>query len=210
MNPSNTDHPLRRPVAFLWNRSPAPEPAVVSLAIYLLLLSAGEYEPLDFLAAVEVDDGPEQLPLLVGASVVDAKRAPDARVPLRLVNVTVQRQARLSLLYRLPHRLRADGYDRAPAVLGAHILVYLGGVVEPGFERRTVEVIDRLLRRGRHLRGHLPQPLGEVLLVLLAVGVPGLRVHQPVQNIRKSPNSTTLPSASRTRSAEEMISSTSN
>src|SRR5215203_3867723 len=179
MNPSSTDHPLRRPVAFLWNRSPAPEPAVVSLAIYLLLLSAGEYEPLDFLAAVEVDDGPEQLSLLVGASGVDAKRAPDARVALRLVDVTVQRQARLSLLYCLPHRLRADRYDRAPAMLGAHVLVYLGGVVEPGFERRAVEVVDRLLCRGRHLRGHLPQPLGEVLLVLLAVGVPGRALRPP-------------------------------
>src|SRR5829696_3801231 len=127
MKPSNTDHPLRRPVAFLWNRSPAPE----------------------------------------------------AGVALGLVDVTVQSQGRLSLLYRLPHRLRADRYDRASTVLGAHILVYLGGVVEPGFVGRAVEVVDRFLGRGGDLARHLLQACCEVLLVLFAIGIPRRTVRPP-------------------------------
>src|SRR5215207_683942 len=144
IKPSNTDHPLRRPVAFLWNRSPEPESAVELLAMYLLLLSAGEYEPLDLLAAVQVDDSAEQLSLLVRAARVDAQRVPDAGVALGLVNVPVQRQGGLSFFYGLSDGLGADRYDRAPAVLGSHVLVYFGGVVESGFIGRTVEVVDRL------------------------------------------------------------------
>src|SRR5215217_8167221 len=179
MKPSNTDHPLRRPVAFLWNRSPAPESAVELLAIYLLLLSAGQYEPLDLLTAVEVDDGPEQLPLFVGASRVDAQRAPDAGIALRLVDVSVQRQGRLSLLYRIPHRRRSARYDRTPAVLGAHVLVYLGGVVKSRTVGWTVEVVDRPLWRGGDLVRHLLQANCQILLVLFAVGVPGRAVRPP-------------------------------
>src|SRR5215211_725101 len=179
MNPSSTDHPLRRPVAFLWNRSPAPESAVELLAINLLLLSAGQHEPLDFLAAVQVHHRPEQLSLLVGTAWVDAQRAPDAGIALRLVDVTVQRQGRLSLLYRIPHRRRSTRYDRTPAVLGAHVLVYLGGVVKSRTVGWTVEVVDRPLWRGGDLVRHLLQANCQILLVLFAVGVPGRAVRPP-------------------------------
>src|SRR5918995_2933533 len=73
---------------------------------YSLLLSAGEHELLDPLFAVEIDDRPEQLSLLVGTPRVDTKRVADARVAARFVNMSVQGQRRLMLLDRGAHRLR--------------------------------------------------------------------------------------------------------
>src|SRR5215203_1739888 len=178
MKPSQTDQPRNSPVAFLWKRSSDPA-ALFAICFLSVRLSAGQNEPLDFLAAVQVHHRPEQLSLLVGTARIDAQRASDAGVPLGLVDVSVQRQGRLSLLYRIPHRRRSDRYDRTPAVLGAHVLVYLGGVVESRTIGWTVEVVDRPLWRGRHLRSHLLKPFGEILLVLLAVGVPGRAVRPP-------------------------------
>src|SRR5215211_4747998 len=175
MKPSQTDQPRNSPVAFLWKRSSDPA-ALFAICFLSVRLSAGQNEPLDFLSAIQVHHRPEQLSLLVGTARIDAQRASDAGVPLGLVDVPVQRQGRLSLLYRIPNRRRSDGYDGTPAVLGAHVLVYLGGVVEAGSVRRTVKIVDGLLGRGRHLRGHLLQPLGEVVLVLFTIRIPGRAV----------------------------------
>src|SRR5918998_4298266 len=154
MNASHTDHPRRSPVAFLWNRSPVLESADVLVAMDLLLLSAREHEPLDLLAAVEVYNGPEELPLLVGAARVDTEGPADPGVAPRLVDVPVQREGRLALLYGLPDRGGADGHRRAAGVLGAHILGDLRGVVEAGAVGRAVEVVDGPPGRGRHLARH--------------------------------------------------------
>src|SRR5215208_3382045 len=178
MKPSHTDQPRKSPVAFLWKRSSDPA-ALFAICFLSVRLSAGQYEPLDFLAAVQVHNSAEQLSLFVGTARVDAQRASDAGVSLRLVDVSVQRQGRLSLLYRIPHRRRSDGHDGTPPVLGAHVLVYLGGVVEARAVGRTVEVVDGLLGRGCHLRSHLLQPLSEVLLVLFTIRVPGRAVRPP-------------------------------
>src|SRR5829696_8981751 len=129
MKPSHTDQPRKSPVAFLWKRSSDPA-ALFAICFLSVRLSAGQHEPLDLLAAVQVHHRPEQLSLLVGTARIDAQRASDAGVALRLVDVTVQPQSRLPLLNRIPHRRRSDGHDRTPPVLGAHVLVYLGGVVE--------------------------------------------------------------------------------
>src|SRR5215210_1983088 len=152
MKPSHTDQPRKSPVAFLWKRSSDPA-ALFAICFLSVRLSRGQHEPLDSLAAIQVHHRAEQLSLFVGTSRVDAQRVPDAGVPLGLVDVPVQREGRLSLLYRIPHRRRSDGHDRTPAVLGAHVLVYLGGVVEAGYVGWKVEIVDGLLGRGRHLRG---------------------------------------------------------
>src|SRR5919205_312112 len=109
MNASCTDQPRTRPVAFRtksdrssYGRSPA---VVVAMQF---LLSAGEQEALDLLLAVEIDDGPEEIALLVGAPGVDAKRPPDAGRSLALVDVTVERQRRLEIFDRLTDGRRAD------------------------------------------------------------------------------------------------------
>src|SRR5215204_2646886 len=147
IKPSHTDQPRKSPVAFLWKRSSDPA-ALFDICFLSVRLSAGQHEPLDFLAAVQVHHRAEQLSLLVGTPRVDAQRAPDAGVALGLVDVTVQCQGRLSLLYRVPDRRRSYRHDRTPAVLGAHVLVYLGGIVEARAVGRTVEVVDGLLWRG--------------------------------------------------------------
>src|SRR5215216_5215408 len=155
MKPSQTDQPRNSPVAFLWKRSSDPA-ALFAICFLSVRLSAGQNEPLDFLAAVQVHHSPEQLSLLVGTARIDTQRASDAGVPLGLVDVSVQRQGRLSLLYRIPHRRRSNRYDRTPTVLGAHVLVYLGGVVESRTVGWTVEVVDR----PRPLRGRCPRACG--------------------------------------------------
>src|SRR5215217_8388997 len=164
MKPSHTDQPRKSPVAFLWKSSSDPAAALFAICFLSVRLSAGQHEPLDFLAAVQVHHRPEQLSLLVGTAGIDAQRAPDASVPLGLVDVPVQRQSRLSLLYRIPDRCRSDGHDRTPTVLGAHVLVYLGSVVEARAVGRTVEVVDGPLWRGGHLIRHLLQTYCQVLL----------------------------------------------
>src|SRR5829696_5940276 len=178
MKPSHTDQPRKSPVAFLWKRSSDPA-ALFAICFLSVRLSAGQHEPLDLLAAVKVHHSPEQLSLLVGTARVDAQRASDAGVPLGLVDVSVQRQGRLSLLYRIPHRRRSNRYDRTPTVLGAHVLVYLGGVVESRTVGWTVEVVDGPLRQGGDLVRHLLQADCQILLVLFAVGVPGRAVRPP-------------------------------
>src|SRR5215210_6879201 len=178
MKPSHTDQPRRSPVAFLWKRSSDPA-ALFAICFLSVRLSCGQHEPLDSLAAIQVHHRAEQLALLVRASRVDAQRVPDAGVPLGLVDMPVQRKGGLSLFYGLPHSLGTDGHERAPAVLGAHVLVNLGGGVEARTVRRAVEVVDRLLRGSRYLRGHLPQALGEVVLVLFPIRVPGRTVRPP-------------------------------
>src|SRR5206468_8688032 len=84
---------------------------------FVFLLSAREDETLDLLLAVEVDDGAEQLALLVRAARVYAESATDARGALRLVDVTVEAEARLMLLDRGAHRRRAHGDGGAPRLL---------------------------------------------------------------------------------------------
>src|SRR5215211_1806661 len=179
MKPSHTDHPRRRPVAFRWKRSSVPEFAVVLFAMFSLLLSAGQYEPLDFVLAVEVHHRAEQLSLLIGAAGVDAERTPDAHVAPGLVDVAVQREDRLSLLDGLPHRCRSNGNDRAPPVLRAQVFGELRGVVETRAVRWAVEVVDRALGRGGSLLDHLPQPLAQSVLVFLPIGVPRGAVRPP-------------------------------
>src|SRR5215208_1697483 len=182
MKPSHTDQPRKSPVAFLWKRSSDPAAALFAICFLSVRLSAGQHEPLDFLAAVQVHHRPEQLSLLVGTARIDAQRASDAGVPLSLVDVSVQSQGRLSLLYGIPHRRRSDRYDRTPAVFGAHVLVYLGGVVESRTVGWTVEVVDGPLRRGGDLVRHLLQANCQILLVLFAVGVPGRAVGPPCRD----------------------------
>src|SRR5215213_2137219 len=154
MKPSHTDQPRKSPVAFLWKRSSDPAAALFAICFLSVRLSAGQHEPLDFLSAIQVHHCPEQLSLLVGTARIDAQRASDAGVALGLVDVSVQRQGRLSFLYRISYRRRSDGHDRTPAVLGAHVLIYLGGVVEARAVGRAMEVVDGPLGRGRNLRGH--------------------------------------------------------
>src|SRR5215210_1905679 len=178
MKPSHTDQPRKSPVAFLWKRS-SDLVALFAICVLSVRLSGSQHEPLDLLAAVQVHHRAEQLSLLVGTPRVDAQRISDAGVPLGFLDVPVQRQGRLSLLYRLPHRLRADRYDRTPAVLGAQVLGQLRGVVEARAVGWTVEVVDGLLRRGSDLVRHLLQANCQVLLVLFAVGVPGRTVRPP-------------------------------
>src|SRR3712207_9559746 len=110
MKPSHTDQPRRSPVAFLWKRSSDPA-ALFAICFLSVRLSAGQHEPLDFLAAVQVNHRAEQLSLLVGTARVDAQRAPDAGVALRLVDVSVQPQSRLSLLYRIRSEERRVGKE---------------------------------------------------------------------------------------------------
>src|SRR5918997_2265551 len=129
MKPSHTDQPRKSPVAFLWKRSSDPA-ALFAICFLSVRLSGGQHEPLDFLATVQVHNRAEQLSLFVGTAWVDAQRASDAGGALGLVDVPVQSQGRLPLLYRLPHRLRSDRHDGTPAMLGAQIFGQLGGVVE--------------------------------------------------------------------------------
>src|SRR3712207_2025019 len=180
MKPSHTDQPRRRPVAFLWKRSSVPEFVLVFVAISLSSpLSAGQYEALYLLLAVEVDHRPEQLPLLVRAAGVDRQRATDPGVAPRLVDVAVQREGRLPLLDRLLDGGRAyRDYGPSP-VLRAQVLGELRGVVESRPVGRAVEVVDGLLSRRGDLRRHLVEALLEVFLVLFAVGVPRRAVRPP-------------------------------
>src|SRR5215212_638099 len=182
MKPSHTDQPRKSPVAFLWKRSSDPAAALFAICFLSVRLPAGQYEALYFLAAVQVHDRPEQLPLLVRTARIDAQRASDAGVPLGLVDVSVQRQGRLSLLYHIPDRRRSYGHDRTPTVLGAHVLVYLGSVVEARAVGRTVEVVDGPLWRGGHLIRHLLQTYCQVLLIFLSVSVPGCAVRPPCRD----------------------------
>src|SRR3712207_5093648 len=150
MKPSHTDQPRRSPVAFLWKRSSDPA-ALFAICFLSVRLSSGQHEPLDLLAAVQVHHRAEQLSLLVGTAGVDTQRVSNAGVPFGLVDVPVQRQGRLSLLYRIPHCRRSDRHDRTPPVLGAQVLGKLGSVIEARAVGRTVEVVDGLLRRGGYL-----------------------------------------------------------
>src|SRR3954447_22164168 len=118
MNASRVDHPRTSPVALRTNtvRSTSPEPdATVAMLLLLRLfrgpagvLAAGQHEVLHLLLAVEIDDDPEQLPLLVAAPRVDAQRLPEPVCPARLVDVPVQRERRLVALDHCAHRGRAD------------------------------------------------------------------------------------------------------
>src|SRR5687768_15055481 len=123
MNASRTAHPRTRPVALRAKSDGSTDgstrPAALSIP---LLLSARHDEALDLLSFLEIDDGPEQLSLLVGATGVDAERATDPRVPARLVDMAVQRQHRLVLLYRITHGGRAQWDRGSPRVLEPHVL----------------------------------------------------------------------------------------
>src|ERR1051325_317497 len=96
MNASRVDHPRTSPVALRTNTarstSPAPDATVAMLVLLQVasraggVLAAGQHEVLHLLLAVEIDDDPEQLPLLVAAPRVDAERLPQPMCPARLVD----------------------------------------------------------------------------------------------------------------------------
>src|SRR4051794_17109853 len=104
MNASRVDHPRTRPVALRTKtarsaESPAPvaivamlaPPPLVATDRPALVLAAGQHEVLHLLLAVEIDDDPEQLSLLIGAPRVDAQRPSQPVRPACLVDVSVQR-----------------------------------------------------------------------------------------------------------------------
>src|SRR5881397_605471 len=101
MKASKTDHPFTRPVALRTNivRSTG----MSALAKTPPFLAGRQHELLDLLPG-EIDQGAEQLALLVGAPGVDAQGVADARVAARLVNVAVQCKRRLGLLDGGAHR----------------------------------------------------------------------------------------------------------
>src|ERR1044071_4485793 len=130
MNASWTDHPRTRPVAFRTKSDRSwcgRSPAVVAMQF---LLSAGEQEALDLLLAVEVDDCPEEISLLVGAPGVDAKGAPDPGRRFAFVDVAVERQRRLEIFDGLPDGGGADRLRRPAGVLELHVLGEVGRLVE--------------------------------------------------------------------------------
>src|SRR5919204_1766917 len=120
MNASRTDQPRTSPVALrtkTWRSSPSPPAATDAISPSSGCLTARQHEPLDLLLAVHLDDGAQQLPLLVRAAGVDAQRLPQPARPARLVDVPVQRERRLVALDRLAHRGRPARHGRAPRIL---------------------------------------------------------------------------------------------
>src|SRR3954464_2388768 len=144
MNASFTDQPRTRPVAFRTKSDRSSYAPAVVVAMQFLL-SAREQEALDLLLAVEVDDGPEEIALLVGAPGVDAERAPDPRGRLALVDVAVEGQRRLEIFNRLPDGGRAHRPRRTAGVLQLHVLGELGSLVQARVVGRAVETEDRPL-----------------------------------------------------------------
>src|SRR6476661_4605708 len=127
MKASKTDQPLIRPVALRTNivRSTG----MSALAKTPPFLAGREHELLDLLPG-EIDQGAQELALLVRAPRVDAQRVADARVAARLVDVAVQRQRRCGLLDRGADRPRADRLRRVAAVLGRQVVLQARRVVE--------------------------------------------------------------------------------
>src|SRR5829696_7693350 len=121
MNASRVDQPRTSPVALRTKtaRSAASPAPGATVAIWCSsprrfgALAAGQHEVLDLLLfAVEIDDDPQQLTLLVRAPRIDAQRAAEPVRAARLVDVAMQRERRLMALDRLPDGGRADGYRR--------------------------------------------------------------------------------------------------
>src|ERR671910_1647264 len=132
MNASRTAQPRTSPVAFRANSEGSVNSSALPAALSIpLLLSAGQHEPFDLLAALEIDDGPEQLPLFVRAPWIDGKRFADPRVPARLMDVAVERQGRLVLLERLADGGRTERHRPPSRVLEPHVLGQLRRLVEP-------------------------------------------------------------------------------
>src|ERR1700748_2321885 len=104
---------------------------------YPLRLSACEQEPLDLLLAVQIDDRPEQVSLLVGAAGINAEGSADTCVAASLVDVPVERERGLVLLDHLPHGGRADRLHGTTCVLEHPVLRQFGGIVQPRAVRRT-------------------------------------------------------------------------
>src|SRR4029078_752290 len=145
MNASPTDQPRTRPVAFRTKSDRSSYAPAVVVAMQFLL-SAREQEALDLLLAVEVDDGPEEIALLVGAPGVDAERAPDPGRRLAFVDVTVEGQRRLEIFDGLADGRRADRLRRAAGVLQLHVLGEVRRLVEPWVVGRAVEGGESRLR----------------------------------------------------------------
>src|SRR5919206_5366118 len=104
MKTSRADASRRSPVAFLAKTSGA---ALASVAMGAPSLSCDELAgPHPVLA--QVDDGPVDHALRVGASGVDAGRLSDLCDCLGLVDVTVEREHGLHLLDQGSHRGRPD------------------------------------------------------------------------------------------------------
>src|SRR5215211_1776645 len=180
MNASLTDQPRTSPVAFRTKSDRSSyglSPAVVVAMQFLL--SAREQEALDFLLAVEVDDGPEEITLLVGAPGIDAERPADPGGRLALVDVAVEGQRRLEIFDGLADGGRADGFRRATRIPQVHLFGQLRGFVQARVVGRAVEAEDRPLG----LRGDLPDdsldPLRQLRLVFLAVGIPRREIRPP-------------------------------
>src|SRR5918999_1437767 len=126
-NASRTAHPRTSPVALRANSVRSrygTSPTVV--AMQYSFLSAGEHELLDPPRAVEIDDCPKQVSLLVGAPRVDTECVADARISAGLVAVPMERERRLVLLDRFAHGLRTARHGRMARVLELHVLRELG------------------------------------------------------------------------------------
>src|SRR5919197_1587705 len=150
MNASRTDQPRTSPVAFRTKSVRSSYGRPPAMVVIAPLLTARQDELLDLLLAVELDDGAEELALLVRAPRVVAERVAEPRRPAGLVDVPVQREARLELLDHLTDGGRADGPRRPTGVLEVHVGGELRRLVELGVVRRAVQRVDGSLRG----RGH--------------------------------------------------------
>src|ERR1700756_5877923 len=88
------------------------------------------------------------------------------------MDVPMQRKRGLEPLDRLTYRGRTGRLHRESRILQIHLRRELRRIVEPRAVRRAVQAEDHPLRRVRPLLAHPPDPLGELRLVLLTVGIP--------------------------------------
>src|ERR1051326_7951618 len=172
MNASCTDQPRTSPVAFRTKSERSSYGAPLAMVAMHVLLSACQQEALHLLLAVEVDDGAQQVALLVRAAGINAQRSADSAIAAGLVDVAVEGERGLVLLDCLADGGRADRLHGAAGVLEHHVGGQLGGVVETGTVRRTGEAEDRALGRSGHAGDRRLEALAEVGLVLFAIGVP--------------------------------------
>src|SRR5919202_2742134 len=159
------------------NRSPISYELIAGRWARLALMSVltrGE-RVIDDLAAVEVNQGAQEGALLIRAPRVDAQRPSDPALAPPLVNVAEEGQRRLMPLDGRAHRRAAALLQHVSRVLGAHLLVELGRLVQPAAVRRTMQVEDAAVHRG-HLGGHRLDLAAQVVLVQLTVGLPGRAV----------------------------------
>src|SRR5579875_1151413 len=126
----------------------------------------------------DVDNGAAQEVRRVVAAGVQTEGRADLLCGARLVDMPVEAHHRLVALDRFPHRLASDGNEAGPATADDRLerLVELRRDVEPAAVGRAVEVHDRTASV-RHGVEHLADPSLELVLVVLALGLPRGRGH---------------------------------